>query len=152
MLWDLCVHLHEAAEMNISVHSERGSNLPRGSVQAGSAGPTAGCLRQPWGVTPRRHSLSLSVTSWHSLSREQGLKLRFRCAAWCVCGLSCVWHFCAPPGLTPLSTGFFQARILEWFVISYSRGSSQLRDWTWSPVVAGRFFTTEPPGKPNCRS
>ena len=30
----------------------------------------------------------------------------------------------------PLSMRFFQARILEWAVISFSRGSSQPRDWT----------------------
>ena len=27
-------------------------------------------------------------------------------------------------------------------------GSSQIRDWTMSPVLAGRFFTAEPPRKP----
>ena len=42
------------------------------------------------------------------------------------------------------------ARILEWVVISFSRGSLRPRDWT--PVSCGsctgrRFFTTEPPGK-----
>ena len=39
--------------------------------------------------------------------------------------------------------GIFQARILEWVVISSSRGSSQLRNWTWITCVsciAGRFF------------
>ena len=29
----------------------------------------------------------------------------------------------------------------------FSRGSSQLRDQTMSPAFAGKFFTTEPPGK-----
>ena len=39
--------------------------------------------------------------------------------------------------------GIFQARILEWVVISSSRGSSQLRNWTCISCVssiAGRFF------------
>ena len=49
-----------------------------------------------------------------------------------------------------------QARILEWGVISYSRGSSQPRDETCvfyvSPALAGGFFTTsttweDSPGK-----
>ena len=40
-----------------------------------------------------------------------------------------------------------QARILEWVAISLSRGSSQLRDRTCISCMAGRFFTTEPPGK-----
>ena len=35
----------------------------------------------------------------------------------------------------------FQARILEWVVISFSRGSSQPRDWTWVSHIAGRCFT-----------
>ena len=34
-----------------------------------------------------------------------------------------------------------QARILEWVAISFSRGSSQPRDWTWVFFTAGRFFT-----------
>ena len=43
--------------------------------------------------------------------------------------------------------GFLQARILEWVAISYSRGSSQLRDRTrvsCSSGNAGVFFTAEP--------
>ena len=35
----------------------------------------------------------------------------------------------------------FQARILEWVAISSSRGSSQPRDQTVFPVLAGVFFT-----------
>ena len=34
-----------------------------------------------------------------------------------------------------------QARILEWAAISLSRGSSQVRDWTWVSCIAGRFFS-----------
>ena len=37
--------------------------------------------------------------------------------------------------------GIFQTRILEWFAISSSRGSSQLRDQTQVLGTAGRFFT-----------
>ena len=37
-----------------------------------------------------------------------------------------------------------QARILEWIATSFSKGSSQPRDWN----CIGKFFTTEPPGKP----
>ena len=44
--------------------------------------------------------------------------------------------------------GILQARILKWVGISLSRGSSQSRDWTWVSCIAGRFFTTEPPGNP----
>ena len=34
-----------------------------------------------------------------------------------------------------------QARILEWIAISFSRGTSQPRDWTLGSCLAGRFFT-----------
>ena len=37
--------------------------------------------------------------------------------------------------------GNLQASILEWVAISSSRGSSQLRDQTWVPCIAGGFFT-----------
>ena len=37
--------------------------------------------------------------------------------------------------------GIFQTRILEWVAISFSRGSSQPRDWTWVSCIAGRLFT-----------
>ena len=38
--------------------------------------------------------------------------------------------------------------ILEWVVMSSSRGSSWPGDWTRVSCVAGGFFTTESPGKP----
>ena len=37
--------------------------------------------------------------------------------------------------------GIFQARILEWAAISFSRGSSQPRDWTRVSCIADRCFT-----------
>ena len=36
--------------------------------------------------------------------------------------------------------GILQERILEWVAISFSRGSSQLRDRTWVFCIAGRHF------------
>ena len=36
--------------------------------------------------------------------------------------------------------GIFQARILEWVAISFSRGSSWPRDQTWVSCTVGRFF------------
>ena len=38
--------------------------------------------------------------------------------------------------------GILQARILEWVVFPFSRGSSQPRDWTQVSRVAGGFFTS----------
>ena len=37
--------------------------------------------------------------------------------------------------------GIFQARILEWVAVPFSRGSSQLRDRTQVSCIVGRFFT-----------
>ena len=44
---------------------------------------------------------------------------------------------------TPLSLGFFQARILEWVAVFSSRGSSQFRDWTcisWVSCIGRRIL------------
>ena len=38
--------------------------------------------------------------------------------------------------------GILQARILEWVVFPFSRGSSQPRDQTQASCIAGRFFTS----------
>ena len=40
----------------------------------------------------------------------------------------------------PLSMGILQARILEWVAVPSSRGSSQPRDQTQVPCIAGGFF------------
>ena len=37
--------------------------------------------------------------------------------------------------------GIFQARILEWVAISFSRGTSPPRDQTWVFHIVGRCFT-----------
>ena len=37
--------------------------------------------------------------------------------------------------------GIFQARVLEWVAISFSRGSSRPRDRTWVSHIVGRRFT-----------
>ena len=44
----------------------------------------------------------------------------------------------------------FWARILEWVAISFSGGSFQPRGWTCVSRISGRFFPSEPPGKPLC--
>ena len=54
-----------------------------------------------------------------------------------------------PHGLWPSRPfyGFSQARILEWVAIFFRR-STWPKDWTCFSCTAGRFFTSEPPGKP----
>ena len=44
--------------------------------------------------------------------------------------------------------GIFQAKILEWAAISFSRVYSQPRDQTHFSSIADGFFTTEPPRNP----
>jgi len=46
--------------------------------------------------------------------------------------------------------GISQARILEWIAISFSSGIflTQIASPAYISCLAGRFFTTEPPGKP----
>ena len=44
---------------------------------------------------------------------------------------------------------FFQARILEWVVMSFSGDLPSPGIKLMSPALAGRFFTAEPLGKPN---
>ena len=53
---------------------------------------------------------------------------------------------CSPPGSS--NHGILQARILEWVAISFSRGSSWLRDRTQVSCIAGDSLPSEPPGKP----
>ena len=45
---------------------------------------------------------------------------------------------CSLPGSS--INRIFQARVLEWVAISFSRGSSQPRDWTQVSYIAGRCF------------
>ena len=46
---------------------------------------------------------------------------------------------CSLPGSSV--HGIFQARVLEWVAISFSRGSSRPRDWTRVSRIVGRCFT-----------
>ena len=46
---------------------------------------------------------------------------------------------CSPPGSSV--HGILQPRILEWVAISFSRGSSQPKDWTRVSCIAGRLFS-----------
>ena len=54
---------------------------------------------------------------------------------------------CIPPGSSV--NGDFWARILEWVAISFAGRSPRLCVENVFSALAGGFFTTEPPGKPN---
>ena len=70
----------------------------------------------------------------------------------CVCSvIQSSLILCKPMNCSPAGSSghaILQAIILEWVAISLFRGSSQPRDQTCISCLAGRFFTTEPPGKP----
>ena len=55
------------------------------------------------------------------------------------CSALCDPVDCSPPGSS--IHGILQARVLEWVAMSFSRGSSQPRDWTQVSRIAGRRFT-----------
>ena len=57
---------------------------------------------------------------------------------------------CSPPGSSV--RGISQARVLEWVAIPFSRDLPDSGIEPTSPVLAGRFFTTEPLGKPEMDS
>jgi len=52
---------------------------------------------------------------------------------------------CCPPGSSVRGT--LQARILEWVAISSPEDLPNPGIKCTSPMLAGEFFTTEPPGK-----
>jgi len=62
---------------------------------------------------------------------------------WKCKSLSGIWLWdpkdCSPPGFSVHR--IFQARILEWVAIPFSRGSFLIRDETQVSCTAGRFFT-----------
>ena len=87
-----------------------------------------------------------NLTKW--LSKEQLCcwKLCCCCLFAQLCVTLCDPMNCSPPGSSV--HGIFQARILKWVAISFSRGSSLHKDQTWVSCNAGGFFIAEPPGKP----
>ena len=64
-----------------------------------------------------------------------------------LCPTLCDTMDCSLPGSSV--HGILQARILEWIAMLSARGPSWPRDWTPVSCTAGRFFTTEPQGKPS---
>ena len=101
----------------------------------------------------------IQVPRVHYYSSISSLTVTCLIACVCVCVCVCVWAKSAqscPTSCDPVDCTWpgssvhevLQARILEWVAISSSRGSSWRRDGTHVSCIAGRFFTTEPPGKP----
>ena len=90
---------------------------------------TCGCLTLHQRATPGFPLLSIdrpfSSVFWSEVAQS--------------CLISCNPMDGSPPG--SCVHGIFQTIILKWVAISFSRGSPQLRDWTWVSCIAGRLFT-----------
>ena len=56
-----------------------------------------------------------------------------------LCLTLCDLMDCSLPGSS--IHGIFQARVLDWVAISFSKKSSLTRDWTWVSHIVGRQFT-----------
>ena len=78
--------------------------------------------------TQKRDLRQLSCLKWSEVAQS--------------CPTLCSPMDCSLPGLRSLSVhGIFQARVLEWAAMSFSRVSSWPRDWTWVSYIAGRRLT-----------
>ena len=80
----------------------------------------------PWGCKES------DVTEWLNWTERE-------CEGVQSCPTLCDSMDCSLPGCS--AHGIFQARILEWVAISFSRRSSQPRDWTQVSHIVGRRFT-----------
>ena len=101
-------------------------------------------LVQGWVTSqPKSHWWSVDVIECLPLPCGCSFKVKVLVAQLCLT----LWGpvDCNPPGSSV--HGISQARIVEWVVILFSRGSSCPRAQTHVSCLAGRSFTTEPPGK-----
>ena len=107
---------------------------------AGVGDQLAGCSLLPHLRSSRGSFISPSIPSCPALSVFQPSLYVYVCVCVCVCmrALShvqlCDPMDCSPPG--SLVNGIFQARILEWVAVSFSRGSTQPRDRTCISYVS----------------
>ena len=77
------------------------------------------------------HAILLSTEGWWGA-----------CCCCCLAAKLCPTHCdpmaCSPPGYS--AHGISQARILEWVPISFSRGSSRPRDWTFISCIGRQIL------------
>ena len=94
-----------------------------------------------WGTCTGKTNLIMSGFDWESWKSQDTKTLLLR--GHVLVAQSCL-TLCDPTDYSPPSSsahGIFQAIILQWVAISFSRGSSQPRDQTWVSRTAGRCFT-----------
>ena len=100
-------------------------------------------------VQPHRRQPTRLLSPWHSPGKNTGVGCHFVFQCMKVKSESEVAQLgptppdpmdCSLPGSS--IHGIFQARVLEWVAISFSRGSSQPRNRTGVSCTAGRFLTS----------
>ena len=108
------------------------------TCNAGDTGSIPGSGRSPGGGHGSHSSILASRILWiegpgrlQSIGSQRIVKLLSRVRL-------CDPMECSLPGSSV--HGIFEARVLEWVAISFSRGSSQPRDWTQVSHVAGRLL------------
>ena len=107
-----------------------GGVAEEGEPKAGPASRALGVCHLPSEKGPGAHSFVLTAVVW-SLSPDR---------------LSAIPRTVAPSGSSV--HGILQPRTLEWVAMPSSRASSPPRNRARISCIAGGFFTTEPPGKP----
>ena len=128
----------EAAHGLTSSMARRVSALPPGSRPAAPALQGGSVTTGPPGK------------SQSSLLDDSFLACVLKVVCCCLVAKSCPTLCDSKDGSLPGSSvpGISQVRILEWGAISSSRGYPDPGTEPASPALAGRFFITEPPGKP----
>ena len=98
----------------------------------------AGChaLLQGIFLTQGQNSCLLCLLHWQEGSLPLETHLESESEVTQSCPTLCDPMHCSPPGSS--IHGIFQARVLEWVAISFSRGYSQPRDWTWVSHIEGQ--------------
>ena len=100
--------------------------------------------------TELKASHLLTHKTLQSCSNQNSICCCYHVSAAKSCLTLCNPMDCMPSGSS--IQGIFQARILEWVAISFSRESSWPSYHTQVSCLADRFFTIEPSGKPNQNS
>ena len=106
------------------------------------------CLVMSDSVWPHRRQPTRPRHPWDSPGKNTGVRCHFLLQCMKVKSESEVAQSC-PTLSDPVDCslpgssvhGIFQARVLEWIAISFSRGSSWPRNQTWVSRIAGRCFT-----------
>ena len=94
-----------------------------------------------WACVNISSSIVINVPLWWGLLIIGEAMLVWKKKVWVAQSCPALWDpmDCSLSGSSVY--GILQARILEWVVITFSRGSSQPRDRTWVSHIAGRHFT-----------